>query len=124
MPYSENQTKVGSGALVPVIWYLLNLLAIPVIGFAVLLWLYLQSAQMPALKRAHTRAAFYMSIIGAVLIFSGVAVFWLVYGNTGNFWTGAIIWAIVLHTSFVLWGMIAMALAIGDKLPYFPRQFL
>tara|TARA_R110000823_G_scaffold230255_5_gene357165 strand:- start:11481 stop:11804 length:324 start_codon:yes stop_codon:yes gene_type:complete len=107
-----------------VVWYLLNLLALPVIGFAVLVWLFIRSEQAPALRRAHTRAALYMSIIGAAVIFFGVGVFWLLYGNTGNFWTGAIVWAIVLHTSFVLWGMIALAQAIGDKPPYFPRRFL
>jgi phosphoglycerol transferase MdoB-like AlkP superfamily enzyme len=124
MPYSEGQNKASSSALTPVIWYLVNLLALPVIGFAVLLWLYLQSAGMSELRRAHTRATFYMSIIGAVLIFGGVGAFWLAFGHTGNFWTGAIVWAIVLHTSFVLWGMIALAQAIGEKPPYFPRRFL
>ncbi|MFC4259266.1 hypothetical protein ACFOZ5_09525 [Marinobacter lacisalsi] len=124
MPYSEGQSKASSGAVVPVIWYLLNLLALPVIGFAVLLWLYLHSADMPELRRMHARATFYMSIIGAVLIFGGVGAFWLAFGHTGNFWTGAIVWAIVLHTSFVLWGMIALAQAIGEKPPYFPRRFV
>ncbi|WP_303288150.1 hypothetical protein [Marinobacter sp. SS8-8] len=124
MRYSGGQAKASSGAVVPVVWYLLNLLALPVIGFAVLVWLFIRSEQAPALRRAHTRAALYMSIIGAAVTFFGVGVFWLLYGNTGNFWTGAIVWAIVLHTSFVLWGMIALAQAIGDKPPYFPRRFL
>lgn len=123
MPYSGSQTKDSSGAVVPVVWYLLNLLALPVIGFAVLLWLFMNSDQAPTIRRAHVRATFYMSIIGAVLIFSGVGMFWLLFGNTGNFWSGAIVWAIVLHTSFVLWGMIALAQAIGGKPPYFPRRF-
>jgi len=105
-----------------VIWYLLNLLALPVIGFSVLVWLFIRSGEAPALRQAHTRAAFYMSIIGAVVIFSGVGVLWLLFGNTGNFWTGAIVWSITLHTSFVLWGMIALAQAIGDKPPYFPQK--
>ncbi|WP_417567592.1 hypothetical protein [Marinobacter sp.] len=124
MPYSGSQSKVSSGAIVPVIWYLLNLLALPVFGFAVLVWLFTGSDQAPALRRAHTRAAVFMSMIGAVAIFSGVAVFWLLFGNTGNFWTGAIVWAIVLHTSFVLWGIISLAQAVSDKPPYFPRRFL
>jgi hypothetical protein len=124
MPYSGSQSKASSGAVVPVIWYLLNLLALPVIGFAVLVWLFMGSDQAPALRRAHTRAALIMSITGAVLIFSGVGVFWLLFGNTGNFWTGAIVWAIVLHTSFVLWGIISLAQAVSDKPPYFPRRFL
>ncbi len=124
MPYSGSQSKASSGAVVPVIWYLLNLLALPVIGFAVLVWLFMGSDQAPSLRRAHTRAAVFMSMIGAVVIFSGVGAFWLLFGNTGNFWTGAIVWAIVLHTSFVLWGIISLAQAVSDKPPYFPRRFL
>lgn len=124
MQYSGSQTKASSGTIVPVAWYLLNLLVLPVIGFAALVWLFLRADQAPALKRAHTIAAFYMSILGAALIFSGVGVFWLLFGNTGNFWTGAIVWAIVMHTSFVLWGMVALAQAIGDKPPYFPQRYL
>jgi hypothetical protein len=121
MPYSASQSKASNGAVAPVIWYLLNLLALPVIGFAVLVWLHLHDDQATALRRAHSRAAVYMSMIGAVLIFSGVGGFWLLFGATGNFWTGAIVWAIVMHTSFVLWGIIALAQAIGDKPPYFPQ---
>ncbi len=124
MQYSGGQTKTSSGAVVPVVWYLLNLLALPVIGFAVLAWLFVRSERGSALRQAHTRAAFYMSIIGAVCIFSGVGAFWLLFGNTGNFWTVAIVWAIVLHTAFVLWGMIALAQAIGDKPPYFPKRYI
>ncbi|WP_348680759.1 hypothetical protein [Marinobacter nauticus] len=41
-----------------------------------------------------------------------------------SFWTYAIVWAVVLHTSFVLWGMIALAQAIGNKPPMFPRRLL
>lgn len=114
-----NRSKTNKGAVVPVVWYLLNLLAMPVIGFAVLVWLYSRSANEDRVRRAHTRASLYMSIIGAVLIGSGVAIAYSVFGSTGNFWTFALVWAIVLHTSFVLWGMISLAMAMGDKPPYF-----
>lgn len=124
MPYSGGRSKPASGAVIPVVWYLLNLLLIPLVGFAVLLWLFFRADQAPALRRTHTRAAFYMSIIGGLLIFSGVGVFWLLFGNTGNFWTFGIVWAIVLHTTFVLWGMISLAQAVSEKPPYFPRRFL
>ena len=124
MPYSAGQKPARSGAITPVLCYLVNLLGLPVIGFLPLAWLYLRSSTMPALRRAHVRAAFYMSIIGFVLISGGVAGFWLAFGHTGSFWSGAIVYIIVLHTSFVLWGMIALAQAIGDKPPYFPRRFV
>jgi len=112
------------GAIMPVVWYLLNLLLLPLVGFAVLVWVAMTVDRNRPLRRAHARAGVYMSVLGAILISSGVVVSWLVYGNTGNFWTWAIVWAIVLHTSFVLWGMIALAQAIGGKLPYFPRRLL
>lgn len=124
MPYSGSQAKARSGAVAPVVWYLLNLLALPVISFAVLVWLFLSSAKASDLRRAHARAAVFMSLIGALAIFSGVGLFWVAFGNTGNFWTAAIVWVIVLHTSFVLWGIISLARAVNDKPPYFPRRFL
>lgn len=124
MPYSENQKKASSGAVVPVAWYLLNLLALPVIGFAVLLWVFLRSENAAPLRKMYAKAAVCMSLLGAALIGGGVAVCWLTFGNTGNFWTSAIVWSIVLHTSFVLWGIISLAQAVSDKPPYFPRRLL
>ncbi|GGC60922.1 hypothetical protein [Marinobacter halophilus] len=124
MPYSAKQKSESPGAIAPVAWYLLNLLALPVIGFAVLVWAAMNSDGSNPLRRAHARAGVYMSILGALLISSGVAISWLAFGNTGNFWSFAIVWAIVMHTSFVLWGMVSLAQAIGDKPPYFPRRLL
>jgi uncharacterized membrane-anchored protein YitT (DUF2179 family) len=97
---------------------------LPILGFAVLLWQFVRSDEMPAVRRAHTRAATFMSVIGAVLIGSGLALAWFMSGNTGGFWTFALVWAIVLHTSFVLWGIIAMAQAMSDRMPYFPKRWL
>ncbi|MBR9870467.1 MAG: hypothetical protein GYB26_04950 [Gammaproteobacteria bacterium] len=124
MPYSGSRKSESPGAIAPVAWYLLNLLALPIIGFVVLLTIMLKSADASPLRQAHSKAAVYMSILGAILIGSGVGISWMMFGNTGNFWTFAIVWAIVLHTSFVLWGMIALAQAIGNKPPYFPRRLL
>lgn len=124
MPYSGSRKSESLGAIAPVAWYLLNLLALPVIGFVVLLSIMLKSADASPLRRAHSKAAVYMSILGAVLIGSGVGISWVMFGNTGNFWTFAIVWAIVLHTSFVLWGMVALAQAIGNKPPYFPKNLM
>ncbi|MBN7770827.1 hypothetical protein KUV44_06040 [Marinobacter daepoensis] len=124
MRYSDSLKTKEPGAMAPVIWYLLNLLALPIIGFLVLLVIAMKSGEASELRRVHSKAGVYMSILGAVLISSGVAICWFVYGNTGLFWTYAIVWAVVLHTSFVLWGMIALAQAIGNKPPYFPRRLL
>ena len=124
MPYSESRMTTGSGAVVPIVWYLLNLLILPIISFIVLLTQFFRAGDMPEIRRAHTRAATFMSVIGAVLIGSGVLAAWLLSGNSGGFWTFALVWAIVLHTSFVLWGIISMAQAMSDRMPYFPRRWL
>ncbi|WP_417513216.1 hypothetical protein [Marinobacter sp.] len=124
MPYSGARTKAASGAVVPVIWYLLNLLAIPVIGFVVLLWMFIQSSGTNELRRVHTRAALIMSLLGFVLISSGVVFSWLFFGDVGHFGTFALVWAIALHTGFVLWGMISLAQAMSDKPPVFPAKWL
>ena len=61
---------------------------------------------------------------GRPLVGAWVLAAWLLSGNSGGFWTFALVWAIVLHTSFVLWGIIAMAQAMLDRMPYFPRRWL
>lgn len=124
MQYSGARTKPGSGAVVPVIWYLLNLLVTPVIGFVILLWLFIRSSKVNELRRAHTRAALFMSLLGFTLISSGVAISWTFFGDVGHFGTFALVWAIALHTSFVLWGMVSLAQAMSEKMPYFPAKWL
>lgn len=124
MQYSGARTKPASGAFVPIVWYLLNLLATPVIGFCVLLWMTVTGTGTNELRRAHTRAALYMSLIGFTLISTGIALSWLFVGDMGYFWTIALVWAIAVHTGFVLWGMISLAQAISDKRPLFPARWL
>lgn len=124
MQYSGAQTKPASGAIVPTIWYLLNLLAMPVIGFVILLWLFIRSSEVNELRRAHTRAALFMSLIGFTLISSGVAIGWMFFGDVGHFGTFSLVWAIALHTGFVLWGMVSLAQAMSEKMPYFPAKWL
>ncbi|MEH6560153.1 MAG: hypothetical protein V7713_01860 [Marinobacter sp.] len=124
MQYSGARKTPASGAVIPVIWYLLNLLAMPVIGFAVLLWLFFSSSGANELRRAHAHAAMIMSLIGFTLISSGVAIGWVFFGDMGHFWTFALVWAIALHTGFVLWGMVSLAQAMSEKMPYFPAKWL
>ncbi len=68
MPYSGSQMKTSSGAVVPVAWYLLNLLLLPFVGFAALLWVYLRSENASSLRKLHAKAAVCMSLLGAALI--------------------------------------------------------
>ncbi|HTN33285.1 MAG TPA: hypothetical protein VL091_04720 [Marinobacter sp.] len=124
MQYSDGWAEAPSGAVFPVAWYLLNLLVIPGMAFLVLVGLFVFDSGASDLRRAHTRAALFMSVLGAVLMISGIATGWLFWGNTGNFWTFALIWATVLHTSFVLWGIVSLARAMSDKRPYFPVRWL
>ena len=124
MPYSANRKNESAGAVIPVVWYLLNLLILPIIGFAVLAWIAMTADQSRPLRQMYAKAGVYMSVLGAFLISSGIGICWLLFGNTGNFWTLAIVWAVVLHTSFVLWGMVSLAQAIGKKPPYFPKKLM
>lgn len=124
MQYSGARVKPASGAVVPVIWYLLNLLAIPVIGFLILFWLFVKSAGTNELRRAHTRAAMFMSLIGIFMISLGIVFGWMFFRDPGYFGTFALVWAIALHTGFVLWGMVSLARAMSEKMPHFPARWL
>src|SRR5690606_41264013 len=83
MPYSGSRKNESPGAIAPIAWYLLNLLALPIIGFGVLLWMFLKSGEASALRRAHSKAAGCMSVLGADLIGSGGGFLWVLCGIMG-----------------------------------------
>ncbi|MFE8070374.1 hypothetical protein QQM79_04890 [Marinobacteraceae bacterium S3BR75-40.1] len=121
MPSSVARNKTGPSPVTPVIWYLINLLMLPFIGFAVVAWLYFRSGGASSVYRAHAQATLYMSLLGAIFIFTGEGILLTLFGNTGHFWSWGIVWAIVLHTAFVLWGLLALARALNRQPPDFPR---
>lgn len=104
-------------------WYLCNLLILPGISFLFLLRLFLKHGREDAslLSTNHIRQTFFMSILGGGLVFVGcIALYWLL-GNTPNGWMWIIMYFTIVHTSFVMWGILGLAWALANKPILFPK---
>jgi len=103
-------------------WYLSNLLILPGISFLFLLRLFLRhgGGDRSTLSTNHIRQTFFMSLLGGGLVSSGCISLYLLLGNTPNGWMWIIMYFTLVHTSFVLWGLIGLALAAAKKNVLFP----
>lgn len=104
-------------AILAQVLYLGNLLALPGILLLVLIYLYFRFARGRSsdLATAHIRLATWMSLLGFVLLGSTVAVFWLAGLYTAGTWTAVILILLIMHTSLVMFGIVALARAMAGK---------
>jgi hypothetical protein len=104
-------------------WYLCNLLVLPGISFLFLLRLFLRhgNGDRSALATNHIRQTFFMSLLGGGLVSTGCVSLYLLLGNTPNGWMWVIMYFTLVHTSFVLWGLIGLAWAVAKKNIVFPN---
>lgn len=71
------------------------------------------------LDQSHARAAFWLSIFGGTCVFGGSSLIYFLLGNLDQALPLIFVYFIVLHTSFVLWGMVNLAQAMSSRLPFF-----
>lgn len=71
------------------------------------------------LDQSHARAAFWLSIFGGTSVFGGSSLIYISLENLDQALPLIIVYCIVLHTSFVLWGMVNLAQAMSSRLPFF-----
>ena len=128
MPLSDDdfgvvEEKAGQNlAVLAEVLYLINLLLLPGLAFALLfgLWLkYKDSA--PPLARQHLKQTTYVSLIGGFLIFtlSGLI---LTLGGLAWEWTWVILilYFTCIHSTLVLFGMYALIKAMNGQTWRFP----
>ncbi len=104
-------------------WYLCNLLILPGISFLFLLRLFLKHGRddESSLAKNHIRQTFFMSLIGGSLVMVGCLTLYLGLGNTPNGWMWVILYFTIVHTSFVLWGLLGLAWALAKKPIAYPN---
>ena len=119
--FEEEQAGQNLAVLAEVL-YLINLLLLPGLAFALLfgLWLkYKDSA--PPLARQHLKQTTYVSLIGGFLIFtlSGLILF---LGGLAWEWTWVILilYFTCIHSTLVLFGMYALIKAMNGQTWRFP----
>ena len=98
-------------------WYLINLLLLPGIGLLVLLYYRarFQRLETTRLARDAVQKSIIMSLLGGALILLGCGSMLLIGGNTGATWMTLILYFTVLHSIFVLWGILALARVMAGK---------
>lgn len=102
--------------------FLLNLLALPGIAFAVLaaLWFHFRR-EAPPLARQHLRQAFVVSLWGGVLIVACSAGILLAGGLHEQWtWVVLILYFTCIHSTLILLGMVALVKAMGGQAWRFP----
>ena len=102
--------------------YLANLLLLPVLSFAALVWLYLgQDRETPPLARAHLAQTLAASVWAGVLLVGVNVVILLVGGYDGpNTWMVVIVYFTVFHSTLVMLGILGLAKAMAGQCWRFP----
>jgi len=70
------------------------------------------------LDQSHFRAAFWLSLIGGSSVIGGSSLIYFFMQSTTP-WPLIIVYFTIMHTSFVMWGMVNLAQAMSSRLPYF-----
>ncbi|UZE97507.1 hypothetical protein [Alkalimarinus alittae] len=104
-------------------WYLCNLLVLPGISFIILARLFIKhgGGDRSLIGTNHVRQTFFMSLLGGGLVFCGCTGLYLWLGNTGNAWMWIIMYFTLVHTSFVMWGILGLAWSLAKKPIAYPR---
>jgi hypothetical protein len=71
------------------------------------------------LDRSHIRSAFWLTLIGGSLVLGGCSSIYFVMASATQTWPMIIVYFTIMHTTFVMWGMINLARAMSSRLPYF-----
>ena len=96
--------------------YLLNLLILPGLAFLILIGLFLRRQKTPdLLGSCHLYQAVLLSGWGLALLVGGGLPLWLLLNDSPTGITMALLYIIVIHTSFVLLGIIGLAKAISGQ---------
>jgi len=77
------------------------------------------SISQKELDQSHAKTAFWLSIIGGCCVLGGCSSIYFLMENATQAWPVIILYFTIMHTSFVMWGMINLARAMSSRLPYF-----
>lgn len=77
------------------------------------------SVSQSELDQSHTRVALLLSLIGGTAVMGGCSLIYFLMGDSTQAWPMVIVYFTIMHTSFVLWGMVNLAQAMSSRLPYF-----
>ena len=129
MPVSDNlqidQTPSGEKdklSVITEVLYLLNLLILPLIAFVILVGLYQASKNSAGwVALSHMKQAMISSIWAAILLFVVNGIILLLGGYQGpSVWVFVIIYFTLVHSSFILLGVIGLIKALNGEYWRYP----
>ena len=119
---SEEQQPGQSLAVAAELLFLLNLVFLPVIGFVLLLGLYIRHKNHPvALARCHLRQTFIASLWAGVMLVlvNGVIIFFGGYDSPAV-WVILILYLTCIHSAFIMFGTFGLTRAMNSKHYHYP----
>lgn len=123
MPVSNYEaSESGTVAVAAESLYLINLLLLPGLGFVLLLILYWKKhSQVSALNLNHLQQTVSASIWGGILIIVVNALIILLGGYNGGYtWMIAVIYFTLVHSTFILLGMVGLVKALAGQCWSYP----
>jgi len=104
-------------ALIAESLYLINLLLLPGLAYIVLFIFYRKTLKNPAhtIAISHFSAAFKRSNWAGVFIFATILMVWLGGVDSATAWVIAIIYFTVVHSTFILLGVLGISQAFSGK---------
>ncbi len=115
-PVEKNKQEVSLGVKTQV-WYLVNLLVLPGIGFLMVVWYYFsyRSGGVSKFALSHARGALMASLIGGASIVMGCLGLFFLVSDPQNAWPLIILYFTIMHSTFILWGILNVARAMAGK---------
>jgi len=124
MPHSEpEQGETGQGlAVTAEALYIVNLLLLPGLAFAALLFVYFRNIHTaPALAVCHLRQTLSASLwAGALLLFANIVIVLLGGYRSPNTWMVVIIYFTTCHATLVMLGVLGLAKAMAGQCFRYP----
>ncbi|MGE5450491.1 MAG: hypothetical protein ACM3VZ_01435 [Acidobacteriota bacterium] len=102
--------------------YLINLLVLPGLAFAALVWLWFKHKDSSSpLARQHLKQATYVSVVGGVLIVC-LSTALIALGGFNKPWTWVVVitYFVCIHGALVLFGMLGLAKAMSGQAWRYP----
>ncbi|HIJ23030.1 MAG: hypothetical protein HON68_06735 [Gammaproteobacteria bacterium] len=102
--------------------YLINLLLLPGIGYLILGWLFWRTRTRSdrPLANNHLSEAFKASTLGGGMIFATLLIFWIGGIDNSNSWVYAIIYFTLVHSTFILLGVLGLSRAFAGEPFHYP----
>lgn len=104
------------------LFFLLNLVFLPIVGFIILSGLYLRYKNHPVpLARCHLRQAFIASLwSGVMLVLVNVVILFFGGYDSPAVWIIVILYLTSFHTAFIMFGTFALTRAMNGRHYHYP----